>query len=851
MPNKSFPIVGIGASAGGLEALEAFLSHVPVGSGMAFVVIQHLDPTQKSMLPELLQRATVMPVVQAANQMKVAPNCVYVIPPNKDLSILRGSLYLLEPAAARGLNLSIDFFFSDLAADLRELAIGVILSGMGSDGTKGLRAIKEKAGLAVVQDPASAKFDNMPQSAIAAGLADIVAPAAELPGKIIGFDQFARLNTRGLVAPVEESPEQESGLEKVILLLRKHNSQDFSDYKKNTLYRRIDRRMGIHQITGIENYSRFLRENPQELDLLFKELLIGVTNFFRDPANWAALQENGLPALLATQPEGGELRAWVAACSTGEEAYSLCIAFKEVIERQKPAASFSLQVFATDLDPDAIARARQGHYPDSIAADVSSERLNRYFVKAEQGYTLRSEIRQMVIFAPQNVAMDPPFTRLDLLLCRNVLIYFNQNLQKKLLPLFHYSLKPGGLLFLGSAESVGNYTELFTPLDARARLYQRSFSPLRASEVDFPSRLMPIGQPMPETDKNLPAPINLQALADQVLLQRVAPAAVLVNAEGNVIYVNGHTGKFLEVPAGKANWNIHAMAREGLRKELFFALAKALREGGSVIRRGIRLGSNGDSRFVDLSVLAIETPEALRGMAMISFVEVLGPAPRQAKASADGPAEGSCVEIELALKQANEESQMIRQTMQCQQEELRAANEELQSTNEELQSTNEELTTSKEEMQSMNEELQSVNAEMQSKMDELSSVGGDMKNLLNSTDIAIIFLDNELNIRRFTTIAKQIFKLIPVDIGRPLADMATSLQYPKLDEDAREVLRTLVFSEKEMETSDAHWFKVRIMPYRTLANVIDGVVITFSDISPAKQLEAKLRALNPLSSQGG
>ena len=850
MPNTKFPIVGIGASAGGLEALEQFLSHVPVGSGMAFVVIQHLDPTQKGMLPELLQRATAMPVVQAGNQMKVAPGCVYVIPPNKDLSILQGILYLLEPMAPRGFRLPIDLFFAALADDLHELAIGVILSGMGSDGTAGLRAIKKKAGLALVQDPKSAKFDSMPHSAINAGLADIVAPAEDLPGKIANFKQYARLNARGLLAPAAQIVSQSGGLEKIILLLRQHTGHDFSDYKVSTLYRRVERRMDIHQIGEIGNYYLFLRENQQELELLFKELLIGVTNFFRDPASWAALQTNGWPILLAAQPEGGVLRAWVAGCSTGEEAYSLCISFKEAIERIKPAASFSLQVFATDLDPDAIARARNGYYPASIAADVSSERLNCYFVKREQGYTVCKEIREMVIFAQQNLAMDPPFTRLDLLLCRNLLIYFNQDLQKRLLPLFHYSLKPGALLFLGSAESISSYNELFTPLDAKERLYQRSLSPLRASEVEFPSRLMPIGHPMLEVAHNLPVPTNLQALADQVLLQRVAPAAVLVNAEGDILYVSGHTGKYLEVPAGKANWNIHAMLRDALRRELSVALPKALREGESVVRRGIRLGNKGDNLFVDLSVLAIDKPEALRGMAMISFAEVPDPALRETGNSTASPGLGSSKEAELALRQAHEESQMIRQAMQTQQEELRAANEELQSTNEELQSTNEELTTSKEEMQSLNEELQTVNAEMQSKMDELSSVSGDMKNLLNSTEIATIFLDNDLHIRRFTTFAKHLFKLIPVDVGRPLSDITTNLQYQELDEEAREVLRSLVFSEKEIETNDQRWFKVRIMPYRTLANMIDGVVITFTDISLAKQLEAQLRALSRPSPQG-
>ncbi|MGE5491921.1 MAG: chemotaxis protein CheB, partial [Actinomycetota bacterium] len=557
--HSHIPIVGIGASAGGLEALEELLQHMPVDSGLAFVVIQHLDPDHHDIMPELLQRSTTMPVAHAGDGMRLEADHVYIIPPNKYLSLLDGVLYLLEPTEPRGRRLPIDYFFRALADERHERAIGVILSGMGSDGTLGLRAIKEHAGLAVVQEPETAKFDAMPRSVITAGLADIVAPAKELPEKIIAYAHHLSPEGRPLI-PAAESSASRNSLEKIFILLRSHTGHDFSLYKKSTVYRRIDRRMGIHQINRIADYVRYLNENPQELQLLFKELLIGVTNFFRDPEAWATLQERVLPELLANAPAAGKsMRAWVAGCSTGEEAFSLAMAFKETLDLLKPRGRFSLQIFATDLDPDAIEKARQGLYPSNITADVSPERLARFFVEEGNGYRVSKEIREMVVFAPQNVIMDPPFTKLDILCCRNLLIYLGAELQRKLLPLFHYSLIPGGALFLGSAETIGSFTDLFTPLEGKARLFKRIGGPSLA--VDFPSRHHPAPAHPPEEPKEIAAPVNLQALADRVLLQHFSPAAVLVNTEGDLVYINGRTGKYLEPAAGKANWNIYAMAR--------------------------------------------------------------------------------------------------------------------------------------------------------------------------------------------------------------------------------------------------------------------------------------------------
>jgi two-component system CheB/CheR fusion protein len=602
--------------------------------------------------------------------------------------------------------------------------------------------------------------------------------------------------------------------------------------------------MNIHQISRIASYVRYLQENSQEVDLLFKELLIGVTSFFRDAEVWEKLQKKGIPALLADHPEGKALRAWTAGCSTGEEAYSLAMTFREAVEQVKPARNYTLHIFATDLDRETIDRARQGVYPVNIAADVSAKRLKRFFIKEGNGYRIIKEIREMVTFATQNIIMDPPFTKLDMLICRNVLIYLMPELQKRLLPLFHYSLNRGGVLFLGNSETISTFSELFAPIDAKARLFRRLESVFAAEMPTFPAFFV---HALPGVSKESvmlkPAP-NLQTLADQLLLQRFSPPAVLVNKGGDILYVSGRTGKYLEPAAGKANWNIFAMAREGLRFDLGNAFQKALRQKGAVIARGLWVEEGDDKKKVDITVQTVAEPEALQGMVMIVFNDAAAPPPQEkrpvsAKTAPAGHAR--VLELEQEVGHLREEIQTIREEMQSSQEELKSANEELQSTNEELQSTNEELTTSREEMQSMNEELQTVNAEQQSKMDELSRLNDDMRNLLNSTEIVTVFLDNDLHVRRFTTGADKLFKLIPGDVGRPLSDITSGLLYPKMTEDAREVLRTLVFSEKQISAADGRWFSVRIMPYRTAEDVIGGVVITFANITAAKALEMELR----------
>ena len=508
--------------------------------------------------------------------------------------------------------------------------------------------------MALVQEPASAKFDSMPRSAIDAGLADLVAPAEDLPGKIIDYLRHALVIAK-TERPLEEK--DQSALEKVLILLRAKTGHDFSLYKKNTVYRRIERRMSIHQIDRIAAYVRYLQENPQEVELLFKELLIGVTSFFRDPAAWEQLQEEAIPALLAGRPAGGTLRAWSAGCSTGEEAYSLAIVFKEALEQVKPTENFTLQIFATDLDRDAIDKARQGIYPANIAADVSPERLHRFFIKEENGYRVGKEIREMVTFATQNVIMDPPFTKLDILICRNLLIYLTPELQKKLLPLFHYSLNPGGVLFLGSAETVSTFTDLFAPLNIKSRLFRRRESVLPAEPLAFPASFVPALPGVPKELTMLKPAANLQSLADQLLLQHFSPPAVLVNDKGDILYISGRTGKYLEPAAGKANWNIFAMAREGLRFDLGSAFQKAIRQKEAITAKGLKVGTNGGTQTVDITVQAIEEPEALRGMVMIVFTDVATPlekkAPGRSKTAPAGNAR--VLELEQELQQFREE----------------------------------------------------------------------------------------------------------------------------------------------------------------------------------------------------
>jgi len=690
----------------------------------------------------------------------------------------------------------------------------------------------------MAQDPATAKFDSMPRNAINSVTLDIVAPANELPEKLLAYLKHLPLLRTGPDIEIKDK----SALEKIIFLLRSQTGNDFSLYKKNTLYRRVERRMGIHKISKISSYIPFLQKNPKEVDILFKELLIGVTNFFRDAAVWEKLEKDILPEILFNLTAGSKLRAWIAGCSTGEEAYSLAIIFKEALEKNKFERNLSLQIFATDLDNDAVELARRGVFPENIASDISSDRLNRFFVKTDEGFRVNSEIREMVVFAQHNIIMHPPFTSIDILSCRNLLIYMDAELQKKILKLFHYSLNSDGILILGSSETLGAMSQFFNPADARLKIYKRSNNSPVPDLFNFPSSFSRNKKDQIEKNEPFVPAENIQSLADQVILKQFSPPGVLVNESGDIIYITGRTGKYLEPAAGKANLNIFAMLREGLRNEFPGAFQKAIRKKEPVVLRNLTVGTNGGTQTVNITIQCFDQPHSLKGLIMIVFFDVQritdsGPQKKTSRKQVSNIKES---ELEKDLQDLREEMQSTFEEMQATQEELKSANEELQSSNEELQSTNEELTSSKEEMQSLNEELQTVNAELQTKIDDFLRVDNDMKNLLDSTDIATLFIDKDLNIRRFTNQATKIFKFIKSDIGRPFTDQVSDLLYPEMADDAIEVLRTLVFKEKQIPGKDGQWFSIRIMPYRTFDDRIDGLVITFINITELKQMEAKI-----------
>ena len=835
-----FSIVGIGASAGGLEALSAFLCNVPEDSGLAYVIVQHMEKNSKRILVELLQSATTMKVVQVYENMSVQPNCVYVIPPNKNMSIKHNVLHIFDYIETNILHLPIDAFFCSLAKDQQERSIGVILSGMGNDGTAGLRGIKEKGGGAFIQEPSAAKFNDMPSSAIETGLADDISTAETMPSKIISYIEH---KVHICMDDQNHTDKLRSYFDNIIDLLRTHTGHDFSSYKRNTIQRRIERCMGIHQIDDIVNYISFLKGNPQELNLLFKEFLIGVTSFFREPIEWELLKEKVIPALLAQRSPTDTIRVWISGCSTGEEAYSLAIVFKDVMEKLKSSKDYSIQIFATDLDCEAIDKAREGIFSLNIAKDMSAERLNRYFVKMDRGYQVVKEIRDMVIFAQQNMIKDPPFTKVDIMICRNLLIYLTPEIQKKLIPLFHYSLNSGGFLFLGSAESVGNFTDLFKPLDLKSRIYQRLRPLIQTEPIEFPNSFAPY---QPEVNQPADDVQNMQSMADKLILQHYSPATVLVSGKGDILYITGRTGKYLEPAAGKVNWNIFAMAREGLNYKLSDTFYKAVRQKEEVISKNVVVINDGGTLMVDISVNPLKEPEALRGMVMVVFTDVINPKACETinttgQVSASNKREE---ELERELLETRQMWQIAGAEMQISQEEFKSSNEELQSCNEELQSTNEELTTTKEEIQSSNEELKTINFELQVKLDDLSLVTNDMSNLMDSTKIATLFLDNTLLVKRFTSQMTVVSRLILSDVGRPITDIASDLIYPEMTEDVRDVQRTMITVEKQVMSRNGNWFNARILPFHTVEDKIDGVVITFVDITKAKELEAELLLVN-------
>ena len=866
-----FPIVGIGASAGGLAAFEAFFSTMPADCNpdMAFVLVQHLAPDHKSMLSELVKRYTRMQVFEVEDGMRVAPNCAYIIPPNCDMAFLDGTLQLLEPTAPRGQRLPIYFFFRSLAQDQHERAICIVLSGTGSDGALGVRAIKGEGGMAMAQNPESTEYDGMPRSAIATGLVDYVLPPAEMPAQLIAYAAHAFGNAhRPAALP---TPTAEDALKKVFVLLRAQTGHDFSQYKQNTVVRRVQRRMAVHQIEQMDEYIRYLRQNAVEADALFRDLLIGVTSFFRDAEAFRALEEQVIPRLFADKPADATIRVWVPGCSTGEEAYSIAMLLQERQEVLKQ--TYRIQVFATDIDRQAIEQARAGSYPASIAADVSAERLARYFAQTpdlpvprsprQTGgdlYQVQKGIRDLLVFSEQDVIKDPPFSKLDLISCRNLLIYMGGELQKKLIPLFHYALNPGGLLFLGTSETVGEFVDLFSALDRKSKIYQR--------KDDVP------GAPRPTIGRSLPSFAQstavsrtsakasdeskrpLRELTEQALLRQYAPTGALVDAHGNILYLHGRTGQYLEPAPGEAGLNILEMARAGLRRDLSAALRSAVANSAPVSRAGLRIKTNGGFTTVTLTirpVVAGPDGSAAPGLFLVAFEEtpatepqtpgdtgVAGAVDSASDTGADVDARIAALKQELRAKE--EYLQSANEELETSNEELKSSNEEMQSVNEELQSTNEELETSKEELQSVNEELATVNAELQQKVIDLSRANNDMSNLMASTGIATVFVDHQLRILRFTPAITPIINLIPTDVGRPVGHIVSNLvNYDRLVEDVHVVLDSLVPKEVEVQSKAGAWYLLRIRPYRTLENVIEGAVITFTETTELKEAQAALR----------
>ena len=836
---RDFPIVGVGASAGGLSAFEAFFSAIPdKPSGMAFILVQHLAPDHKSILAELVSRFTCMPVLEVTDGLEVQPESVYIIPPNREMALLGGALHLFEPMASRIPRMPIDFFFRSLAQDQRERGICVVLSGTGSDGTLGVRAVKGEGGMAMAQAPDSVPYDGMPRSAIETGLVDFVLPAAGMFAQIETY-----VNHAFGQAPV---PPDGSGvtlfseiLKKIFVILRVQTGHDFSNYKENTIIRRVERRMALQQITKAEDYLRFLRDHPEEAEALFRDFLIGVTRFFRDPAAFTALKQEALPEVFAGKAPGSTVRVWVCGCSTGEEAYSIAMLVQEYLDGLR--LGVNVQIFATDIDKSAIEIARAGVFPASIVTDLPVPYLKRYFShdEARDTFQIRKFIRDLLIFSEQDVIKDPPFSKLDLISCRNLLIYLNAELQKKVIPLFAYALNPKGVLFLGTAESIGDFTSIFTPLNRKLKLFKRK----AAIATSIPQGLLETVPPPPPQGgprssrlafPGLGREKTVRFVAEQALLGHYVQTGILVNGHGEILHIVGHSGRFLEPPPGEPVLNILAMAREGLRLDLTAALSRVVAHKQPVAIHGLRVKTDFGLIAANLVVCPANCAGKVYADTFLVILEEIGlpEAPLEGGEPSWTDARIETLERELRTKEENLRTAL--EEMGTSNEELKSTNEEIQSVNEELQSTNEELETSKEELQSVNEELATVNGELQNKVLELSRSNNDMNNLLSSTGVGVLVLDNKLHIARFTPAILRVFNLIPADVGRPLAHITSTLAgCEHLEEEARTVLETLVPRETEVATHEGAEFLMRIRPYRTDENIIEGLVLTCVEI-PAR-----------------
>lgn len=837
LPHGPFPIVGIGASAGGLEATTELLKQLPANPGMAFVVMQHLDPTHESALPALLGRATPMRVREAKNNQRIEMNCVYVIAPNKSMRIAGRKLKVTPRKTEKEAHMPIDNFLESLAKEETELAIGVILSGNGSDGTRGLLAIKSAGGITFAQDENSAKYHAMPANAVAAGCVDFILSPSDMAKELISITGRPPGTPLPLVPSTSPARGEKRAFEEILAILRHRVGVDFSQYKHPTLDRRIRRRMALHKLSTLRAYADYSRSHIAEVHELFNDILIHVTGFFRDGAVFAALKKKIFPGMLKSRTSDEAIRIWVPGCSSGEEVYSLAIALVEYLESQK--RSYTVQIFGTDINLKALDRARAGFYPAGIAADVPPDRLRRFFSKQDNGYRINKSIREMCVFARQNVVMDPPFSNLDLISCRNVLIYLGQSLQRKVFPVFHYALKSTGYLLLGTSETVGGFADLFAMADKKCKLYTKK-ADVRRPMVTFGhpgSEEMPIqAAPGDILTEGVPAHLSeIQRQADRLVLTHFSPAGVVVNRALEVLQFRGRTGLYLEHAHGEASLNLLRMAREGLTSELRTIINKAIKQNVRVRQQNVRIRLNDHYSSVNLEVLPFRVPPAQERYYLVTFeplpekgpVKELSLKKRRALHRAS---DIEAVKLQEELASTRESLQAIIEEQEATNEELRSANEEIMSSNEELQSTNEELETAKEELQSTNEELTTLNDELESRNAELEQVNNDLHNFMTSVNIPLVMVGSDLRIRRFTNVAEKLLNLIPGDVGRPITDIKMRIDLPNFARQITEVVDTLQTKDLDAKCEDGHRWSVRIRPYKTTDQKIEGAVVAFVNI---------------------
>jgi two-component system CheB/CheR fusion protein len=828
----------MGASAGGLDAFQRFFSHMPPDSGMAFVVVQHLAREHESLLPELLARQTEMVVHEAEEGIEIEPNHIYVIPPDRLMTITDGVLSVEAYPAERRHPITIDLFFRSLARELGERCIGIVFSGTGTEGAQGVKEVKGVGGLTLVQDPETAKFPGMPLNAIGTGIVDYVLPPEEMPEHLLFYVR------RALPAKQRAHLEREGesvGLQQQIFdLVRQETGHDFSDYKNATIRRRIGRRMAVNQITELDAYVRYLERTPAEVRTLFREFLIGVTHFFRDAEAFEALEKQVIPELFKGHTPGDPVRVWVAGCSTGEESYSIAILLQEQIARL--GVEHEVQIFASDIDAEAVAIARRGVYPKSIAADVSAERLERFFFEQEENYEVRPEIRGLIIFAEQSFVKDPPFSHLDLISCRNVLIYLNTELQQRVIPLFHYALKPEGYLFLGTADGLGRQSELFQTVDQKWNILRADGSQRQGKTPERRGFVLPplIGRTQRSSRARTRADVPVQDYVLRFLLEHYTPAGVLVNEEGRVLYFHGRTGKYLEPSAGEAALDLLPMAREGLRIPLTAALHRAFHSEEPIIYERVRVKTNDHEQFVRLTIRPFTEHPKEAPLALVLFEDVEEP---ESPVETVDATDARVRELEHELSSTREYLETTIEELEVTNEELQSTNEELQSSNEELQSSNEELETAKEELQSVNEELMTVNAEVQDKNEALKVANAAFRSVFASSRLAVIFLDKDLEILRFSSRARELINLRESDLGRPLEDLSMKLPSEDVIADAERILDTLETIEREVQTAAGRWYWMRLQPYRLNNNAVAGVVISFAEITEQKVMQAERRTL--------